>query len=111
MVGDILTFYQERIANEGFLRTAIERRSILELGRLVGYRLGPACRRACISRTPSDDTGEDDPSRPAKAQSIPGADEQPQTFETSEDIEARGEWNALGRGSAKPQDDHASRTC
>src|SRR6478752_4796316 len=28
MVEDILSFYQERIANEGFLRTAIERRSI-----------------------------------------------------------------------------------
>src|SRR2546427_674228 len=30
-VADVLTFYQERIANEGYLRTAIERRSILEL--------------------------------------------------------------------------------
>src|SRR5687767_11828011 len=30
-VGDVLTFYQERIANEGYLRTATERRSILEL--------------------------------------------------------------------------------
>ena len=31
-VADVLTFYQERIANEGYLRTADERRSILELG-------------------------------------------------------------------------------
>ena len=30
-VAYILTFYQERIANEGFLRTATERMSILEL--------------------------------------------------------------------------------
>ena len=30
-VADVLTFYQERIANEGFLRTATERRSVLEL--------------------------------------------------------------------------------
>src|SRR6476619_5751464 len=37
IVGDVLTFYEERFANEGFLRTATERRSILELGRLVGY--------------------------------------------------------------------------
>ncbi len=36
-VADVLTFYQERIANEGYLRTATERRSILELARLVGY--------------------------------------------------------------------------
>ena len=34
-------FYQERIANEGFLRTATERRSILELARLIGYELNP----------------------------------------------------------------------
>src|SRR3954453_8649102 len=40
-VGDVLTFYQERIANEGYLRTATERRSILELARLVGYKLRP----------------------------------------------------------------------
>src|SRR5712671_1966297 len=40
-VGDVLTFYQERIANEGYLGTAIERRSILELAHLVGYRLRP----------------------------------------------------------------------
>src|SRR5437762_4892686 len=41
-VADVLTFYQERIANGGYLRTAIERRSILDLARLVGYRLRPA---------------------------------------------------------------------
>ena len=29
VMGDVLTFYQERIANEGYLRTATERRSIL----------------------------------------------------------------------------------
>src|SRR5207245_8805325 len=40
-VADVLTFYQERIANEGYLQTATERRSILELARLVGYRLRP----------------------------------------------------------------------
>ena len=36
-VGDVLTFYQERIANEGYLRTTTERRSVLELSRLTGY--------------------------------------------------------------------------
>src|SRR5690606_13931442 len=40
-VGDVLTFYQERIANEGYLLTATERRSVLELARLVGYELRP----------------------------------------------------------------------
>src|SRR5262245_45214055 len=41
VVADVLTFYQERIANEGFLRTATERRSVLELARAIGYELRP----------------------------------------------------------------------
>src|SRR5215470_1300499 len=41
VVADVLTFYEERIANEGYLRTATERRSILELARLIGYKLRP----------------------------------------------------------------------
>src|SRR5262249_36629350 len=40
-VADVLTFYQERIANESYLRTATERRSLLELARLIGYELRP----------------------------------------------------------------------
>ena len=38
---DVLTFYQERIANESYLRTATERVSLQELGKLIGYRLRP----------------------------------------------------------------------
>ena len=41
VVGDVLTFYQERIANEGFLRTATERLSVLTLARAIGYELKP----------------------------------------------------------------------
>ncbi len=43
MVADVLSFYQERIANEGFLRTALERLSVLELARTIGYELAPVC--------------------------------------------------------------------
>src|SRR6516162_1834915 len=35
VIADVLTFYQERIANEGYLRTALERRSVLELARAI----------------------------------------------------------------------------
>ncbi len=41
ILADILTFYQERIANESYLRTASERLSIRELARLTGYCLSP----------------------------------------------------------------------
>lgn len=41
IVGDILGFYQERYANEAFLRTARWRESVAGLVRLTGYRLSP----------------------------------------------------------------------
>ena len=41
-MGDIILYYQDRIANESFLPTARERRSILYLLRLIGYKLLPA---------------------------------------------------------------------
>ena len=41
LVGDVLTFYQERYANEAFLRSATWRESVAGLVRLTGYRLAP----------------------------------------------------------------------
>ena len=41
VTSDVLTFYQERIVNEGFLRTAVERRSVMEMGRALGFELSP----------------------------------------------------------------------
>src|SRR5687768_4171661 len=41
ITADVLSFYQERIANEGFLGVATERRSVLELARAIGYELTP----------------------------------------------------------------------
>ena len=38
---DVLTFYQERLANESYLRTATERVSLQEMAKLIGYRLRP----------------------------------------------------------------------
>ena len=40
-LADVLTFYQERIASESYLRTATERFSLLQLARLIGYELRP----------------------------------------------------------------------
>ncbi len=103
VTGDILTFYQERIANESYVRTATERLSILEQARLLGYQLGPGL----AASTHLAFTLEESPGLPeqaaqpvtlaigTKVQSVPGPDEQPQTFETIEAIEARPAWNAL----------------
>jgi hypothetical protein len=96
---DVLTFYQERIANEGFLRTATERRSVRELAREIGYKLAPGA-AACAYLGFELETAEGAPTQVTigtgvKVQSLPGPGEQPQTFETVEQIEARPEWNWL----------------
>jgi hypothetical protein len=99
---DVLTFYQERIANEGFLRTATEQRSVQELGRAVGYELNPGvAAETCLAFTLDDTPGSPEKvviDVGTKVQSVPGPGEQPQVFETLEKIEARPEWNVL-----KPQ--------
>ncbi len=40
-MGDSLFYNQDRIAGEGFLETAVERRSVVQLLRLIGYELSP----------------------------------------------------------------------
>jgi hypothetical protein len=107
MVADILTFYQERIANEGYLRTAVERRSVLEMAHLVGQEQSSGVAASAFLAF----TVEDAPGSPATAlvpkgtqiQSIPGQDELPQTFETSEDFVARADLNTVSLRQARPQ--------
>jgi hypothetical protein len=132
-VADVLTFYQERVANESYLRTATERRSMQHLAGLVGYEPGPGVAASTylaftveeplklpetlgsgvtaasvqmqspipiqslvVSDSVTIDIG-------TKVQTIPGQDEQPQTFETIEKITARAAWNALRPRLTKPQ--------
>ncbi|OGB24086.1 MAG: putative baseplate assembly protein [Burkholderiales bacterium RIFCSPLOWO2_02_FULL_57_36] len=104
-VGDVLTFYQERIANEGFLRTATERRSVLELARLVGYKLRPGVAASVYLTYTLDDKQIEPAELPigSSAQSVPGPDELPQTFETAEKLIARSAWNNLQVRRKKPQ--------
>src|SRR4051812_44587271 len=40
-VADILSYYQDRIANEAYLSTATQRRSVTELLRLIGCQIDP----------------------------------------------------------------------
>lgn len=105
MVADVLTFYQERIANEGYLRTATERRSVLELARLVGYQLRPGVSSSVFLAYTIDENSSGEITIPAgsKVQSIPGPDELPQSFESSEDIKARAQWNNLKPRMRQPQ--------
>jgi hypothetical protein len=103
VMADVLTFYQERLVNEAFLRTATERGSVLQLARLLGYELGPGvAASAWLAFVLEEARGAPDQAAlpvtiPAgtKVQSVPGPDEAPQTFETIAPIEARVDRNAI----------------
>lgn len=107
IVADVLTFYQERIANEGYLRTATERRSLLELARAIGYEINPGV----AASTYLSFTVEDAPDSPivtkiplgTQVMSIPEGEELPQNFETSEDFTAYVQWNAIKPRLTRPQ--------
>ena len=111
LVADVLTFYQERIANEGYLRTATERRSILELARLISYRLRPGVAATVYLAYTLDEDRSKTPPAPtetlipagSRSQSVPGPGQAPQFFETSVDLDARSAWNDLGVRQTQPQ--------
>ncbi len=96
---DVLTFYQERIINEGYLRTATERFSIVELARLISYRPGPGVAAGTFLKFSMNESPGAPPTAiipvGTKVQSIPEQAQLPQVFETIEQIEARVEWNAI----------------
>ena len=121
VAADVLAFYNERLVQESYLRTARQRISLQELGRLIGYRLRPGAAAETyvafalepppeLPAAASKDPGSAPPATPAavtlepglRIQSIPGPGEKPQTFETVEEIEARPEWNALTAPTTLP---------
>lgn len=99
VVGDVLTFYQERIANEGYLGTAVEERSVRWLAQLVGYRPAPGIAGTADlafnvltgRRLP---TTVDVPARTA-VRSMPIGNALPQIFEIPQALLARAAWNAI----------------
>ena len=107
VVGDVLTFYQERASNEAYLRTASERRSLVQLARLIGYELRPGVAASAYLAFELEQAKE----APAEAtipagtavQSIPGPGELPQTFEIGDVLLARQEWSALRPRLLRPQ--------
>jgi len=96
---DILTFYQERFANEAFLRTALDQRSVFELSRLIGYVPSPGVAASdVLAFTLSDAPGSPDNvliAAGTRVQSVPGPGQKPQVFETASAITAMIGYNAL----------------
>jgi hypothetical protein len=103
---DILTFYTERLANEAYLGTAIEARSVFELARLVGYKPSPGVSASTVLAFSLATA----PGSPAtvpiaagtRVQSVPGPGQAPQVFETSAPITATIANNAISAATSKP---------
>jgi hypothetical protein len=108
---DILTFYQERLANENYLRTASQLRSLTELSRLIGYQPAPGVSastylaftfKAAPGQAPNPATPVIIIPKGTQVQSVPAQGQKAQTFETSTDIQAKADWNALRVQTSQP---------
>jgi predicted phage baseplate assembly protein len=95
VLGDLLGFHTERVANEGYLRTATRADSLLLFSRLVGHTPRPGVGAAVyLAHRVDRDRAVTIPAG-ARAQSVPGPGQEPQSFETVEDLAARAAWNDL----------------
>lgn len=105
MATDVLTFYQERLCNEGYLRTAAWERSVRELAALVGWRPRPGvAATAYLAYTIDPNTSEVLIPAGSRANSVPGPGESMQAFEISADLPARAAWNQLRPRMSRAQD-------
>ena len=105
---DVLAFYAERQANEQYLRTATEHRSVRELATLIGYRPAPGVAATThlaftLQVVPGAATPPILIPTGTRVQSVPGQDETPQVFETVEPAPARADWNALAPQLSRPR--------
>ncbi|MGW4045211.1 putative baseplate assembly protein [Streptomyces sp. NPDC004721] len=108
VLGDLLTFHSERIADEAYIRTADEHRSLVLMGRLVGHRPRPGVAAGTylaytLERDPRAEALPVLIPRGARSHSVPAsADEQSLTFETARDLTARWDWNELAVRRRRP---------
>ena len=103
---DILTFYTERLANEAYLETAVDGRSVFELARLVGYRPAPGVSASAVLAFTLASAAGSPQSVPLSAgirvQSVPGPGQMPQVFETSTALTATVAGNAIAAAVSEP---------
>jgi hypothetical protein len=96
---DVLSFYQERIINEGYLRTATERLSVLQLAKHISYKLKPGVAASTYMAFSMNEAQGAPVSAiipvGTKVQSVPEQNQLPQVFETTEQIEAQVVWNSI----------------
>jgi predicted phage baseplate assembly protein len=105
-LSEVLSFYNERLVNECYLRTCTERRSALELARLIGYTPRPGVAADVYLAFTLDDLNKEallDVPPGTRAYSQPGPGETMQPFETSEALRGRPRWSAMRPRLTEPQ--------
>jgi hypothetical protein len=111
VVLDILTFYQERLANESYLRTATQLYSLMQLSQLIGYQPSPGVSAAVYlafnlssapGLPPNPTTTAITIPAGTTVQSVAAQGQSPQAFQTSADILGKPDWNALPVQTGNP---------
>ena len=93
-MGDILSYYTDRIANEAFLQTATQRRSVLNLASMLDYRPN-GTNAATVTLTFTTAPGSADITVPKGTRvSTESIDAEPIYFETNADLVVPGSSNA-----------------
>lgn len=101
-VADVLTFYQERLANEAFLRTATLRDSLLRLVRLIGYEFSPGAAATTRLAFTLESAARALIPVGTRVASVPVQGQKAQTYETLQAIAASGALNRV-RIFSRPQ--------
>ena len=94
-VADVLTFYQERYANEAYLRTAQQPQSLQRLAALLGYDPRPGVAALAELAFNADQGKIIQVPVGLRVQSAPAQNQQPQTFETLEAVTVDWRFNSL----------------
>ena len=103
IAADVLTFYRDRLTNEGYLRTAADEHALRELAALVGYKPRPGvAATAYLSYLMEASAAPVPIPARAKAQSVPGPGERMQTFETDETFTAHAGWSQMTPRITRP---------
>jgi predicted phage baseplate assembly protein len=105
-VSEVLSFYNERLINEAYLRTCTERRSAVELARLVGYSPRPGVAADVYLAFTLDDINKEarlEVPAGTRAYSQPGPGETMQPFETVEPLHGRPRWTVMRPRMRQPQ--------
>ncbi|MEA3189700.1 MAG: hypothetical protein QOD77_282 [Thermoplasmata archaeon] len=97
---DVLTFYQERIANEAYLRTTAQPARVAAV---VGHRSAPGCAAATLLAFTIDHDQPVDLPAGLQVQTVPDPGQKPALFETMEPLRAHRGLNRVAARATWPQ--------